>query len=135
VTFIQAPSFVSYNDAAKIAADITRKSWQRKRDQDVCGSYTRQLIPEVRLKSFFPEKRDIGILYCHLLLHDTMLRDDSHRTGTADSPVCECGSKKNLLNIFYYVVSSGVLGGICRYTAYTNLRGFLTAYTHLSDHK
>jgi len=84
---------------------------------------------------FFPEKRDIGILYCHLLLHDTMLRDDSHRTGTADSPFCECGSKKNLLNIFYYVVSSGVLGGICGYTAYTNLRGFLTAYTHLSDHK
>ena len=30
---------------------------------------------------------------------------------------------------------SGVLGGIRGYTAYTNLRGFLTAYTHLSDHK
>ena len=32
-------------------------------------------------------------------------------------------------------VYSGVLGGIRGYTAYTNLRGFLTAYTHLSDHK
>jgi len=33
------------------------------------------------------------------------------------------------------VTSSGVLGGIRGYTAYTNLRVFLTAYTHLSDHK
>jgi len=31
--------------------------------------------------------------------------------------------------------TSGVLGGIRGYTAYTNLRVFLTAYTHLSDHK
>ena len=27
------------------------------------------------------------------------------------------------------------IGGIHGYTAYTNLRVFLTAYTHLSDHK
>ena len=33
------------------------------------------------------------------------------------------------------LIFSGVLGGIRGYTAYTNLRGFLTAYTHLSDHK
>jgi len=63
---LSAPSFVTYNDAAKIAADITRKSWQRKWDQDVCGSYTRELIPEVGTKVFFPEKRDIGISYCRL---------------------------------------------------------------------
>jgi len=31
--------------------------------------------------------------------------------------------------------NSGVLGGIRGYTPYTNLRVFLTAYTHLSDHK
>ena len=36
---LSAPSFVTYNDVAKIAADITRKSWQKKWDQDVCGSY------------------------------------------------------------------------------------------------
>ena len=30
---------------------------------------------------------------------------------------------------------SGVLGGIRGYMPYTNIRGFLTAYTHLSDHK
>ena len=46
------------------------------------------------------------------------------------------------LNILYYTLMmsclrklSGVLGGIRGYTAYTNLRVFLTAYTHLSDHK
>jgi len=33
------------------------------------------------------------------------------------------------------VITSGVLGGIRGYTPYTNLRVFLTAYTHLSDHK
>ena len=31
--------------------------------------------------------------------------------------------------------TSGVLVGIRGYTPYTNLRFFLTAYTHLSDHK
>jgi len=93
---LSAPSFVTDNDAAKIAADITRKSWQRKWDQDVCGSNTRQLIPEVGSSEpvFFPQKRDTRISYCRLLVHDTMLRDDSHRTGTADSPVCECGSER-----------------------------------------
>ena len=89
---LSAPSFVTYNDAAKIAADITRKSWQRKWDQDVCGTYTRQLIPEVETKVFFPEKRDIKISYCRLLLRDTMLGDDSHRI--ADSPVCKCGFER-----------------------------------------
>jgi len=33
------------------------------------------------------------------------------------------------------LLTSGVLGGIRGYTPYTNLRVFLTAYTHLSDHK
>jgi len=33
------------------------------------------------------------------------------------------------------IITSGVLGGIRGYTLYTNLRVFLTAYTHLSDHK
>jgi len=53
--------------------------------------FTRWLIPAVRTKVLFPDKHNIGISYCRLLLHDTMLREDSHRTVTADSPVCECG--------------------------------------------
>ena len=96
---VSAMCFVTYNDSVKIAADIARKSWQTKWNHDVSGFYTRQLIPEVGTKVCFPETRDIGISYCRLLLHDTrenvifsddtMLRDDSYRTGTSDTPVCE----------------------------------------------
>jgi len=28
-----------------------------------------------------------------MLLHDTMLKEDSHRTGTSVSAVCECGTE------------------------------------------
>ena len=75
----------------KIAADIAMESWQTKWNQDVTGYYTRWLIPVVGTKVLFPEKRNIGISYCRLLLHDTMLCEDSHRIGTAESSVCQCG--------------------------------------------
>jgi len=42
----------------------------------------------------FPLARDIGISYVRLLLHDSMLKDDSYRSGTSDSPTSECGSGK-----------------------------------------
>ena len=45
-------------------------------------------------KSFFQRSIFIGISYFHLLLHDMMLCDDSHRTGTADCPPCECGFER-----------------------------------------
>jgi len=48
----------------------------------------------------FPQSRDIGISYCRMLLHDTMLRHDSHRTGTADTPVCECGLERETAEHF-----------------------------------
>jgi len=35
-----------------------------------------------------------------MLLHDTMLLDDSHRTGTADTPVCECGLERETAEHF-----------------------------------
>jgi len=35
-----------------------------------------------------------------MLLHDTMLRDDSHGTGTADTPVCECGLERETAEHF-----------------------------------
>ena len=35
-----------------------------------------------------------------LLLHDTMLNDDSHRTGTSTSPMCECGSDRETAEHF-----------------------------------
>ena len=49
------------------------------------------VIPSVRTKVVFPKKRDIGVSYSRMLLHDTMLKDGSYRTGTSDTPVCECG--------------------------------------------
>ena len=88
---LSAPCDITYYDAIKVAADIAMNSWQVKWNQDVTGYYTRWLIPEVGTKVLFPEKRNIGVSYCRLLLHDTMLREDSYRTGTADSPVCQCG--------------------------------------------
>ena len=97
---LSATCFVTYNDAVRIAADIAKKSWQQKWDLDVYGHYTRQLIPEVGTRVCFPEKRNIGISYCHLLLHDTMLRDDSFRTGTSDTPVCECGMERETAAYF-----------------------------------
>jgi len=48
----------------------------------------------------FPETRDIGISYCRLLLHDTMLRDDCYRTGTSDTRVCECGLERESVEHF-----------------------------------
>jgi len=39
--------------------------------------------------SFFPSSGDVRISYCRMLLHDTM--EDSFRTWTSDSPLCECG--------------------------------------------
>jgi len=39
----------------------------------------------------FPDDRTTGVSYCRLLLSDTMLKDDSFRTGTSDSPICDCG--------------------------------------------
>ena len=49
-------------------------------------------FPMLEVFWFFPVKRDIGISYCRLLLHDTMLKYDSYKTGTSSSPICDCGS-------------------------------------------
>ena len=94
---MSAPVSVSYNDV-KLSQDIARKSWQTKWNQD--ATYTRYLIPEVGTKVTFPEKRDVGIPYCHLLLHDTLLRDDAHRIGISDTPVCECGTERQSADHF-----------------------------------
>ena len=61
------------------------------------------LIPCINSKVLFPLARDIEISYCRLLLHDSMLKDDSFRSGTSDSPICECGSGKETTqhDLFY----------------------------------
>jgi len=48
----------------------------------------------------FPFERDIGISYVRLLLHDTMLEDDSYRTGTSTSPACEYRSGRETAEHF-----------------------------------
>ena len=46
-----------------------------------------------RGKNCYPLNLFIGISYCRLLLHDTMLmeEEDAYRTGLSDTPTCECG--------------------------------------------
>ena len=36
----------------------------------------------------------MAVSYGRMLLHDTMLKSDSYRTGTAESPMCDCGQDK-----------------------------------------
>ena len=86
---IQAPYSMSVGDAFRIAADIVTKSWQLHWDNHDKARYTYNLIPSVRTKVIFPKSREIGVSYCRLLLHDSMLKYDSHRTGTSDSPYCD----------------------------------------------
>jgi len=86
---IPAPFIISVSDAFKITSDIVTKSWQLHWDNHDKARYTYNLIPRVHTKVIFPTSREIGVTYCRLLLHDPMLRDDSHRTGTSHSPLCE----------------------------------------------
>jgi len=86
-----APTTISLAAAVQMSAEIAKESWQRKWNHGFTGYYTRMLIPTVGVKLFLPSSRDIGISYCRMLLHDTMLMEDSFRTGTSDTPLCECG--------------------------------------------
>ena len=73
--------------------EIAKKSWQRQWDNESTGRYTYNLIPIVGTKVICPSERSVGISYFRMLVHDTMLQDDSYRTGIADvpdTPVCEC---------------------------------------------
>jgi len=88
---VSASSFISINSALQLLAEITYKSWQRKWECDSAGFHTRQLVTRVGTRLVFPDDRDTGVSYCRLLLGDTMLKDDSFRTGTSDSPICDCG--------------------------------------------
>ena len=86
---ISAPVTMSISDAFRIASDKLTDSWQLYWDNHDKARYTYNLIPSVQTKINFPKIRDIGVSYCRLLLHDSMLRYDSHRIGTSDTPYCE----------------------------------------------
>jgi len=95
-----APAFITFDNALNLSKDIAMKSWQQKWQREVTGQLTRQFIPQVGTKILFPDCRQIGISYCRMLLNDTMLNDDSYRTGTSDTPVCECASKRETVEHF-----------------------------------
>jgi len=75
---VAASNLVTYAEAVKLSKDIAKNLWQTKWNHEVSGSHTRQLIPEVGIRLHFPEDRDTGIPYCHLLLNDTMLKQDAY---------------------------------------------------------
>ena len=93
---VSAPSNISKSAAFEVARDISLKSWQRFWNYDLTARYTYSIIPFVLTKVLFPDDRDIGISYVRLLLHDSMLNDSSYRTGTSSSPICECGSDREI---------------------------------------
>jgi len=67
------------------------KSWQRFWGNEQSGRYSYNLIPSVKNKVLFPCNRDTEISYCRLLLHNSMLKDDSYRSGISLTPECDCG--------------------------------------------
>ena len=83
---------LSMSEAYRMSSKITGKPWQQLWDNESIGRYTYDLIPVVKIKVTLSKVRNIGIAYCRMLLHDTMLKKDSHlHTGTSDTLLCECG--------------------------------------------
>jgi len=72
-------------------------SWQ----QNQLAAFTHDFIPIPNTKILFPVERDIGISYCRLLLHDTMLNDDNFKSGTA---ALGPNHIDKLQNTFFFIV-------------------------------
>jgi len=115
---VLATSCISMNSALQISAEITYNSWQRKWECDSAGFHTRQLVSRVGTRLVFPDDRDTGVSYCRLLLGDTMLKDDSFRTGTSDSPICDCGIEREMADHF-----------LLRCSRYSEARSVMKNYT------
>jgi len=65
------------------------------------GRYTYDLY-QLSISVIFPRNMVSGVAYCRILLHDTMLNNDSYRTGTADTSVCDwtgTGNIRTFLNV------------------------------------
>ena len=71
--------------------------------------------------------------YLICCLHQTLAANLLAAIGAVDQWLRR--TDRQTLYHFMILTASGVLGGIRGYTPYTNLRVFLTAYAHLSDHK
>jgi len=59
-------------DVYKLATDIVNRSWQRKWNGENTGRVTYGFIPDVGTKVILPKKREVGVSYCRILIHDTM---------------------------------------------------------------
>ena len=90
---ISASNEISVYDGYKLAALLLKKSWQRKWNEENTGRFTYGLIPDVSTKVVFPRERNIGVSYCRMLLHDTLLNDDGYRSGISETKVCSCGEE------------------------------------------
>ena len=124
---VSATSCISMNSALQITADITYNSWQKKWECDSAGFHTHQLVPRVETKLVLPDDHDTVISYCRLLLGDTMLKDDSFRTGTGDSPICDCGIEGEMADHF-----------LLRCSRYSDARSVMKNYIYemcLTDNK
>jgi len=98
---ITASNLITANDARILASEIAKKSWQTKWNEEKTGRHTYEHIPVVGTKILWPKDRHTGISYCRILLNDTMLNKDSYRTGTCESPVCECGlEEETVIHLF-----------------------------------
>ena len=98
-----APNQISSIEACRLANEIARKSWQRRWNEESTGRQTYEYIPAVGTKIIWPNSRDIGISYCRILLNDTMLNKDSHKSGTCESPICECGvEEETVTDMLFY---------------------------------
>jgi len=78
----------------KLVTKMAVRSWQSKWNEDTTGRVTYSFIPDVGTKVLFPKTREVDVSYCRILLHDTMLNDDTYRTGIADTFMCECGQER-----------------------------------------
>ena len=69
-------------------ADISRDCKQLLAEEvEVWQFWFPHTYLRVGTRLVFPDDQDNGVCYCRLLLGDTMLNDDSFRTGTSDSPI------------------------------------------------
>ena len=116
---------ISLSDAYNIAAEIAIKSWQRFWDNESTGRYTYELIPTVGTKLCFPIDRDTGISYCRMMLHDTMLKQDSHRSGTSDSSMCDCGMEEE--SVEHFLLRCKTYNGI-RSVMFNNIEDLISKY-------
>ena len=91
---------LSLSGAIQLSKKLAVKAWQRYWERCEGAVHTKQLVPYVTTKVLLPADRKTGVMYCRLLLGDTMLNEDCFRCGFTTSPICECGSDRESIEHF-----------------------------------